>query len=44
MIKNDQFLLNYGPKHDISKRHLNRRVLTLFLRFFGLDNKSKNLF
>ena len=34
MIKNLHFLLILGPKHDISKRRLKRRILTWFLRFF----------
>jgi len=34
MIKNLHFLLILGPKHDISKRRLKRRILTWFLGFF----------
>jgi hypothetical protein len=33
-IKNLHFLLILDPKHDISKGHLKRRILTWFLRFF----------
>jgi hypothetical protein len=42
MIKNSQFLLILGPKHDISKRRLKRRILTWFLRFFWADTTQKN--
>jgi hypothetical protein len=41
MIKNSHFLLILGPKHDISKRHLKRRILTWFLRFFWPEITSK---
>jgi hypothetical protein len=41
MIKNLHFLLILGPKHDISKRHLKRCILTLFLRFFWQEITSK---
>jgi hypothetical protein len=41
MIKNDHFLLILGPKHDISKRHLKRLILTLFLRFFWQHISTK---
>jgi hypothetical protein len=41
MIKNLHFLLILGPKHDISKRHLKRRILTWFLRSFWLEITSK---
>ena len=41
LIKNNHFLLILGPKHDISKRRLKRRILTLFLRFFWLEITSK---
>ena len=41
MIKNLHFLLILGPKHDISKRHLKRRILTWFLRFFWPEITSK---
>jgi hypothetical protein len=32
MIKNLHFLLILDPKHDISKRHLKRRILVFNLR------------
>ena len=41
MIKNVHFLLILGPKHDISKRHLKRCILTLFFRFFWPEITSK---
>ena len=41
MIKNLHFLLILGPKHDISKRRLKRRILTWFLRFFWPEITSK---
>jgi hypothetical protein len=41
MIKNSHFLLILGPKHDISKRRLKRRILTWFLRFFWPEITSK---
>jgi hypothetical protein len=41
MIKNLHLLLILGPKHDISKRHLKRCILTLFLRLFWPKITSK---
>jgi hypothetical protein len=41
MTKNLHFLLILGLKHDISKRHLKRCILTLFLRFFWPEMTSK---
>ena len=41
MIKNLHFLLILGPKHDISKRPIKRRILTWFLRFFWLEINPK---
>jgi hypothetical protein len=40
-IKNLHFLLILGPKHDISKRHLKRCILTWFLGFFWPEITSK---
>jgi hypothetical protein len=39
--KNDHFLPILGPKHDFLKRIIKRRILTLFLGFFGPDFTSK---
>jgi hypothetical protein len=42
MIKNSHhFLLILGPKHDISKRRLKRRILSLFKKFFWPEITSK---
>jgi hypothetical protein len=41
MIKILHILLILGQKHDISKRHLKRRILTRFLRFFWAEINPK---
>ena len=41
MIKSLHFLLILGPKHEISKRRLERRILTWFFRFFWPEITSK---
>jgi hypothetical protein len=37
LIKNDNFLLIQGQKHDFLRRPLKRVILTLFLGFFWPD-------
>jgi hypothetical protein len=44
LLKNELFLLINGPKNDISKRHLKRRILTLYLQFIDQITNQKMTF